>query len=1110
MTKRKSMLSIVMTLVFVLVLLIADVSAEELRLHDGLVVWYKFEHLDDIVIVDSSGSGNEGTLNGEARLDAGKDGSALHFNGLNNYINMGSSYDLQPSDITISYWYKRTTSLLGQEGIIVWAKPDGRWDGDGWYLTIKDQAHEPNRPVLFMVNGNTAVWVYGIVDEFYPLNEWVHVAVTLDSKTKTAAIYRNGIAQQVNLTGSPVISATADTKYLGFNSPAYNSGYLSGVIDDFRIYNRALNYLEIQDLAGIKDNQDLLSDVGSSLNTQTFPVTAWDEEKLLEEGGDMVQFKPFKLSQVRLLDGYLKELTLTNAEYLYSLDSDRLLHMFRLTAGIPSNATPLGGWEAPHMEIRGHTMGHYLSACALLYASTGDERIKAKADAIVDELEKCQIANGGGYLSAFPETLFIRLETPGQSAWVPWYTMHKIFAGLYDMYIHAGNEKSLAVLIDLAAWAKGRIDNLSEQQMADLLNVEFGGMNEVLYNLYEITGDVDHLQLAQRFDHQRIYAPLADGQDNLAGLHANTQIPKIIGASRRYELLGDKRYMAICSNFWDLVVKTRSYATGGNSHNEHFGTANRLADTLGNTNHETCNTYNMLRLTRHLFQWTGDAQYADYYERAFLNGILPTMHPETGLKMYFVPMGPGFFKVFHTKDNSFYCCTGTGMESFAKLGDSIYFHRDNELYVNMYIASMLNWDEMGVKIEQRTDFPIEPSTKLIIHTPKAIELAINIRIPYWADNGVTVKINKESQSVTAEPSSYLTLERLWQDGDSIEITMPMKLHFSSLPDKHDRAAFMYGPMVLVGLLGTDNMQITTTGVDVTIPNRGIKRASYLNVLDTERFEIAQWLLPVKDQPLTFKLREDVGSIIFKPFYQVFDQRYGVYWDLTKPEEAVILEPSSEPILWYKFNENEGTAVSDSSGNENAGKLVGGAVFVKNGIQGGAVLLDGINGYVSLPAGILKNVEQVTICTWVYLNSYQTWARIFDFGSGTGINMFLTPQAAGNPQLRFAIATQYSSGESNFGRSNSLPVGQWTHIAVTLDKSNGTLYVDGEVAASSKNIDSYPWEMGNTVNNYIGRSQYPADPFLDGIVDDFRIYNRVLEVSEIKSIYQGVLNLEGNK
>lgn len=1054
MSRTQSMLSIIVALVFVLVLLIANVSAEGTKLHEDLIVWYRFDHIDDSVIVDSSGRGNDGILNGKVKLEAGKDGSALHFNGLNNYIDMGSSLDLQPSDITISYWYKRTTSLLGQEGIIVWAKPDGRWDGDGWYLTIKDQAHETNRPVLLMVDGNTAVWVYDIVDEFYPLNEWVHVAITLDSRTKTAAIYRNGIAQQINQTGSPIISATADTKYFGFNSPVYNSGYLSGVLDDFRIYNRALDPIEIQDLAGIKDKQVLDSDSGSFIYTKTFPATAWDEEKLLEEGGDMVQFKPFKLSQVRLLDGYLKELTLTNAEYLYSLDSDRLLHMFRLTAGIPSNATPLGGWEAPHMEIRGHTMGHYLSACALLYASMGDERIKAKADAIVDELEKCQLANGSGYLSAFPETLFIRLETPGQSAWVPWYTMHKIFAGLYDMYIHAGNEKALTMLIDLAGWAKGRIDHLSEQQMADLLNVEFGGMNEVLYNLYEITGDADHLQLAKRFDHQRIYAPLADGLDNLAGLHANTQIPKIVGAARRYELLGDKRYMAICNNFWDFVVKTRSYATGGNSHNEHFGTANRLADTLGNTNHETCNTYNMLRLTRHLFQWTGDAAYADYYERAFLNGILPTMHPETGFKMYFVPMGTGFFKVFHTKGNSFYCCTGTGMESFAKLSDSIYFHRDNELYVNMYIASMLNWDEMGVEIEQQTDFPIEPSTKLIIHTPKAVELAINIRIPYWADNGVTVKINKENQSITAEPSSYLTLERLWQDGDSIEITMPMKLHLSSLPDKPERVALMYGPLVLVGLLGTDNMQITTTGVDVIIPNRGIPRQSYLNVSDADRFETVNWLLPVKDQPLTFKMCEDVGDIVFKPFYQVFNQRYGVYWDLAKPEEVEILEPASEPILWYRFDENEGTAVSDSSRNENAGKLVGGATFVKNGIQGGAVLLDGINGYVSLPAGILKNVEQVTICTWVYLNSYQTWARIFDFGSGTGINMFLTPQAAGNPQLRFAIATQYSSGESIFGHTNSLPVGKWTHLAVTLDKSHGTMYVNGEIAASSKNIDSY--------------------------------------------------------
>jgi len=819
------------------------------------------------------------------------------------------------------------------------------------------------------------------------------------------------------------------------------------------------------------------------------------------EENPIVQYQPFPLSQVRLTDGYIKDLMETNAKYLFSLDSDRLLHMFRITAGLSSTARPLGGWEAPGMEIRGHTLGHYLSACALLYASTGDEAIKAKADAIVVELAKCQAQHGNGYLSAFPESFFDRLEA-GQSVWVPWYTMHKIFAGLYDMYVYAGNELAFDVLLKLTDWAYNRLAKFNNQQMAAILNVEFGGMNEVLYNIYGLTQDPKHLELAQRFDHKAIFTPLAAGRDQLAGLHANTQIPKIVGAARRYELTGDREAMAIASNFWQIVVGTRSYVTGGNSVNEHFGRANELAFTLSNTNHETCNTYNMLRLTRHLFEWTGDVKYADYYERAFFNGILSTMHPETGMKMYFVPMGTGFFKVFHTHDNSFYCCTGTGMESFAKLGDSIYFHHDNELYVNMFIASVLDWPELGVQIEQKTNYPWEQGTTLIIHSQGSVEMPIYIRVPYWAVNGVTVKINGNVLDITAEPASYLKLEQVWHDQDIIEINVPMSLHSWPLPDKPDRVAFLYGPLVLCGLLGTENMQVTTTGVSVTIPNRVIKPTAYIQVPEAEWTDVAAWLLPVEDEELTFITREDVGNIVFKPFFLVFDQRYGIYWDLSGTGRPNIDEPRDEPILWYTFDQTTSlSTVTDSSGLDHHGLLLGGAKIVEGGVSQGALKLDGMRGYVRLPDGILQNIEQVTICTWVYLNQNRTWARIFDFGSGTGINMFLTPQAASNPVLRFAITTSGASGESIFGGRTALPTGQWVHVAVVLDGTKATMYMNGKVVALSNNIYTYPWEMGKTTQNYIGRSQYSSDPYLDGLIDDFRIYNRALDQDEIQAIFQ---------
>ncbi|HKM17223.1 MAG TPA: beta-L-arabinofuranosidase domain-containing protein, partial [Limnochordia bacterium] len=1062
----------------------------------SLKVWYTFDLADGSTIVDQSGSGHDGVLYGTASLEPGYHGSALAFNGIDNYILMGNHSQLQPADLTVAFWFKKVSSLAGQEGIIVWAKPDGRWDGNGWYLTIKDQFHETNRPVLLMVDGNTAAYVHDDVDLFYPLGEWVHVAVTLDSQSGEVAVYRNGAAQQVHLTGVPRITATADPKWLGFNSPAYNGGYLRGVVDDFRIYDTALSPEAIRELAGRGESIE-----DTSHTTARYLVPAETFPEALPEGGIALNCKPFALSQVRLLDGVYKDLMELNAQYLRDLDSDRLLHMFRVTAGLPSKAVPLGGWEAPHMEIRGHTMGHYLSACALLYASTGDLEIKAKADALIDELKKCQDAHGNGYLSAFPETHFDRLEA-GQNVWVPWYTMHKIFAGLYDQYIHTGSETALDMLLKLTDWAGERTGKLTDGQMAALLNVEFGGMNEVLYNVYAITGDPKHLELAHRFDHRAILDPLASGRDLLAGLHANTQIPKVVGAARRYELTGDPWAHAAAKNFWDLVVLTRSYATGGNSANEHFGPANQLAFTLGNTNHETCNTYNMLRLTRHLFQWTGCITYADYYERALLNGILSTINPETGMKMYFVPMGTGYFKVFHTHDNSFYCCTGTGMESFAKLGDSIYFHQDRALYVNLFVPSLLDWPELEVRIEQQTRFPVEAGTTLVIHCQEPVEFALNIRIPSWAVNGVTVKYNGHELECDAQPGSYLQIEHTWHSQDTLEVQMPMSLHLAPLPDKPDRVALMYGPLVLCGLLGRDNMRIATTGVNVTIPNPGAERRSYLGIPEHEQDQVDQWLVPVPGEELTFRLRPDLGELVFKPFYQVYQERYGIYWDLGTPDETVIAEPQQDPVLWYRFDQpSEGRLVLDQSGSGLHGELVGGAAVKAAGPGLGYLELDGVSGCLRLPDGIVSNLEQATISTWVYLHADRAWARVFDFGTGTQVNMFLTPLAAGTPELRFAITTSGAAGESLFGRPARPATNQWVHLAVTIDKSKAVLYVDGGQAAVSNQIHTYLWELGKTTQNYLGRSQYPADPYLDGLIADFRIYSRVLSSDEIKAINQ---------
>jgi DUF1680 family protein len=592
---------------------------------------------------------------------------------------------------------------------------------------------------------------------------------------------------------------------------------------------------------------------------------------------------PFDLKQVRLLDGPFKRAMELDRKYLHDLDSNRLLHMFRVTAGLPSLAEPLGGWEK--RELRGHTMGHYLSSCALMYASTGDETLKAKADAIVAELAGCQKALGNGYLSAFPEEGIKRVIYGTGSWWAPWYTLHKIYAGLLDMYNHCGNEQALEVAKGMAAWAKKHLDNLNEEQIQRMLNVEYGGMNEVLCNLYAVTKNPDHLALARRFDHQVIFEPLAHFQDKLTGLHVNTQVPKIIGTAREYELTGEQYYYNIATFFWDQVVKARSYCTGGTSNHEHWRTEPyKLAKELGPATQETCCTYNMLKLTRHLFCWDPKAEYADYYERALFNSILSTQCPETGMMMYFVPLGPGYWKIFNTPYDSFWCCTGTGIENHAKYGDSIYFHDDNDVFVSLFIASELNWSDKGVRIRQQTKFPEQEGTTLIFRTNKPVELALNIRIPYWAKRPVTVRINRKIQKVHSEPGSYLTLNRTWKKGDRVRIDMPMSLHLHRMPDDPGLAAIMYGPLVLAGELGTEGMDPNMQYVE----NQGVLRnipAYPVPSFVADVNDLNAWVKPVGGRPLTFRAVNagKPSDMTLIPFYELFGQRYAIYWRIKHKE-----------------------------------------------------------------------------------------------------------------------------------------------------------------------------------------------------------------------------------
>src|SRR5580692_12849034 len=438
---------------------------------------------------------------------------------------------------------------------------------------------------------------------------------------------------------------------------------------------------------------------------------------------------PFPLQDVKILDPDLLRMREQTLAYMLALDPGRLLHNFRVNANLPSAAEPLYNRESPANGWRGHYVGHFLSASAQMYASTADTRIKAKADAMVAELAKCQAALGDkGYLSAFPESGFDDLEQ-GRPAAVVWYALHKIMAGLLDVNEGMQNRQALQVIEGMAAWTDWRTGRLPEEQMQRTLQIEFGGMGEVLANLSAVTGNPRHLVVAKRFDHHAVMDPAAQGRDTLTGLHANTQIPKFIGSAREFELTGDPYYHDAALFFWQQVALHRSYVTGGDSSSEHFKTPpDVLAPALTDLTQETCNTYNMLKLTNHLFTWQPEPRYADYYERALLNHILATPNPAQGSPLYYLGMQSGQWKVHFVPHEGFFCCCGTGLENFSKLGEGFYFHDAGSLWVNQFFASEVNWKEKSVVIRQETRFPEEAGTRLVIQAKSPVEFGLNVRI----------------------------------------------------------------------------------------------------------------------------------------------------------------------------------------------------------------------------------------------------------------------------------------------------------------------------------------------------------------------------------------------
>jgi DUF1680 family protein len=606
--------------------------------------------------------------------------------------------------------------------------------------------------------------------------------------------------------------------------------------------------------------------------------------------------RPFALRDVRLLDGLFRDAMLRDQKFLLELDPDRLLHDFRVNVGLPSTATPLGGWEKPDVELRGHSVGHYLSALALMYASTGDERFKARGDLMVAELAKVQAAGPAhgfntGYLSAFPETFIDRVEAR-QKVWAPYYTLHKIMAGLLDMYQLCGNQQALDVLLRQADWVKFRQDRLPREKQQAMLMTEHGGMIEVLANLYAVSGNPEHLRIARTFDHDFLFDPLARRDDPLNGLHANTQIPKIIGVAREYELTGDPRYRDIASFFWERVAKYRSYANGGHSDGESFFPIEQFSHHLSADTSETCNTYNMLKLSRHLFAWAPSAETMDFYEKGLYNHILASQDPATGMMIYYCPLKPGAYKSYSTPDNSFWCCVGTGMENHAKYPDTIYFHDDQDktLYVNLFVASELTWKDTGLIVRQETRFPEEDTTRLSFTATKPTRLAVKVRYPSWVRSGFTIAVNGKPENITAQPGSYVTIDREWKTGDAVQVHLPMTLRLEAMPDDPHVVAVLYGPVLLAGDLGTEGLdQIKRYGPSAPLLGR-IKTPVVPAFVAQQPSALLASIKPVANTtattPLTFKTSglgqpQDVTLI---PFFKASDMRYTVYWHTYTPAE----------------------------------------------------------------------------------------------------------------------------------------------------------------------------------------------------------------------------------
>ena len=608
-----------------------------------------------------------------------------------------------------------------------------------------------------------------------------------------------------------------------------------------------------------------------------------DNRTIQGPGAEVVDFSviPFSIEQVKLLDGEFKHATDLNQKILLEYEPDRFLAKFRIEAGLEPKAEHYGGWE--DNTIAGHSLGHYLTALCLMYETSRDEEYKKRADYIVDELKSCQDADGDGYIGAFKDGKEIfeneiakgNIRAQGfnlNGIWAPYYTMHKVFSGLLLSYQYLHNDTALDIAKGFADWIDSVVSGLSDEQIQEMLKCEHGGINEVLAELYGITGDNKYLGLSEVFQHKAIIDPITDGEDILAGKHSNTQIPKFIGLARRYELTGDEKDMIGAANFWDMMVHHHSYVTGGNGNHEYLGEPDKLNDQLSDNTTETCNVYNMLKLSEHLFEWNADPVVMDFYERALFNHIRSSQHPESGRVIYNLSIDMGGHKVYQNP-YWFTCCVGSGMETHSKYGKNIWYHNQEELYLVQFIASELDWKEKGLKIIQKTSYPESDKIILEFACAEPVKLDLKIRYPGWAQKGITVLVKGKSRNIKQEPGSFVSINRKWKTGDSVEISIPFSLRIETMPDNPGRIAIFNGPVVLAGDLGP-------------VPDPESSDPLYVPVLMTRDTDPSNWLIPVEGKTNTFHLTEVAfpREVELKPFYRTHDRHYTIFWDTYSTEE----------------------------------------------------------------------------------------------------------------------------------------------------------------------------------------------------------------------------------